>query len=205
MKLPVNQHLEQPWRVHAWVEDFDLLDVWRLPVEIEPGGAGNFDTFARSFDTSAVPERGAAGALFKLRLWLGRVFGWDEPTPRSIPGCVEQSVLERLPQTLRDEAPPFDPERDFQLVFHTANERLMEISNSTVHALVHFGVVTRDDGGAHVQMAVYCKPRGLFGRLYMAAITPFRLWIVYPALMKHFGRLSPARPSPSAGANAAAA
>jgi hypothetical protein len=33
-------------------------------------------------------------------------------------------------------------------------------------------------------MAVYVKPKGLLGKLYMKLIKPFRHWIVYPALMK---------------------
>jgi hypothetical protein len=37
-------------------------------------------------------------------------------------------------------------------------------------------------------MAVYVKPRGLFGRGYMALIKPFRYLIVYPALTRQLGR-----------------
>lgn len=33
-------------------------------------------------------------------------------------------------------------------------------------------------------MTVYVKPKGVFGYLYMLAIKPFRLLIVYPTLMK---------------------
>ena len=37
-------------------------------------------------------------------------------------------------------------------------------------------------------MAVYVKPRGLFGKGYMAFIKPFRYLVVYPALMRHIER-----------------
>jgi len=37
-------------------------------------------------------------------------------------------------------------------------------------------------------MAVYVKPRGTFGKAYMALIKPFRYVIVYPALMRQFER-----------------
>ena len=33
-------------------------------------------------------------------------------------------------------------------------------------------------------MAALVKPNGLFGRIYMAAIKPFRYLIVYPALTR---------------------
>ena len=35
-----------------------------------------------------------------------------------------------------------------------------------------------------VRMAVYVKPKGLLGKAYMLLIKPFRLWIVYPSLIK---------------------
>jgi hypothetical protein len=45
-------------------------------------------------------------------------------------------------------------------------------------------------------MAVYVKPNGLLGVVYMAAIKPFRYLIVYPALMRQIGREWRARPRP---------
>ena len=37
-------------------------------------------------------------------------------------------------------------------------------------------------------MAALVKPNGLFGRLYMAAIKPFRYLIVYPAMTRQWER-----------------
>jgi hypothetical protein len=37
-------------------------------------------------------------------------------------------------------------------------------------------------------MAVLVKPNGLLGRLYMAAILPFRYVIVYPPLIRGIGQ-----------------
>jgi len=37
-------------------------------------------------------------------------------------------------------------------------------------------------------MAVFVKPNGLLGAGYMAAITPFRHLIVYPAMMRQLER-----------------
>ena len=53
---------------------------------------------------------------------------------------------------------------------------------------MHIGWVPDQTGGYRGQMAVYVKPRGLFGRAYMAAIKPFRYLIVYPALLREFER-----------------
>jgi hypothetical protein len=53
---------------------------------------------------------------------------------------------------------------------------------------MHLAWVDRDNGTYQAQMAVYVKPRGRFGRAYMAFIKPFRYWIVYPALEGELGR-----------------
>jgi Protein of unknown function (DUF2867) len=44
------------------------------------------------------------------------------------------------------------------------------------------------NGEYELQMAVLVKPNGRFGRLYLAAIAPFRYLIVYPALTRHWER-----------------
>ena len=37
-------------------------------------------------------------------------------------------------------------------------------------------------------MAVLVRPNGRLGAAYMAAILPFRHWMVYPPLMREIGR-----------------
>ena len=57
------------------------------------------------------------------------------------------------------------------------------------------------DGGYRGQMAVYVKPNGVLGRLYMAAIRPFRHLGVYPPMLRQLGREWRARaaePAPAA-------
>jgi hypothetical protein len=51
-------------------------------------------------------------------------------------------------------------------------------------------------------MAVYVKPRGRFGRPYMAFIAPFRHWVVYPALLRQIERMTSwtSEPWPAAAA-----
>jgi hypothetical protein len=47
--------------------------------------------------------------------------------------------------------------------------------------------------GDRAQMAVLVKPNGRLGRAYMAAIRPFRLALVYPAMLRRLEREWPAR------------
>lgn len=62
------------------------------------------------------------------------------------------------------------------------------MGNRTVHAVMHLSWVPDDAGGYRGQMAVLVKPNGLFGRLYMAGIAPFRHLLVYPPLMRGFAQ-----------------
>ncbi|MEQ8458389.1 MAG: DUF2867 domain-containing protein [Sandaracinaceae bacterium] len=182
MRVDEETHRARPFRVHALARDFDLLDVWRFDVEGGPDGLARFcDQHERSLITGELVDSRVAAALFSLRLWLGRVFGWDEGAAQSIPGCTETSVRDRMPVEARAE--PGDGML-FERVYRTDREALYEISNDTVHALMHFGWVERGDGRWGPEMAVYVKPRGWFGRAYMRVIDPLRHLVVYPALMR---------------------
>ena len=77
---------------------------------------------------------------------------------------------------------PFEP------LYRTDDEFAAEISNQTVHGVMHLAWADKGEGRYQGQMAVYVKPRGRFGRGYMALIAPFRHWIVYPALLRQTER-----------------
>ena len=85
---------------------------------------------------------------------------------------------------------PFDP------LYKTAREAAAEISNKTVHAMMHLGWVDKGHGDNQGQMAVLVKPRGHFGKVYMDLIKPFRYWVVYPALLRQIERAWDARDKP---------
>jgi hypothetical protein len=177
------EHLAAPLRVHGLASDFELLDVWEYPIRARPPhDLPYFLAFARRVQTEMVAGRGPAAWLFRLRAAMGRAFGWDDkPEPLPIPGCEETTLRARLDPA--DVAEPPDA-MGFALVYELPNEALHEISNSTVHALMHIAWVDKGDGTHAPRMAVYVKPRGWLGRLYMAIISPFRHLVVYPAMMR---------------------
>jgi hypothetical protein len=76
----------------------------------------------------------------------------------------------------------------FAPLYRTDVEFAAEISNQTMHGVMHLAWVDNGEGRYQGQMAVYVKPHGLFGKGYMAFIKPFRYWIVYPALMRQIER-----------------
>ena len=186
MKLPNTAHTSRPWRIHEITRDFDLYDVWALPT---PGGPDDLPRLVRQVstgDTSDNPSW-AARMLFAIRWKLGKVLGWDDPD--SGVGSRVPTLRDRLPADLRDG--PSGPEFDrlpFNSLYLTDNEWAAEMANRTVQAVMHIGWVQDEAGGYRGQMAVLVKPNGLFGKLYMAAIAPFRHLVVYPPLMRGIER-----------------
>jgi hypothetical protein len=193
-------HESRPWRIREIVPDFTLEDVWALPVE---GGAEDFPELLR-IGTSLDPGRSESRAtrfLWQLRDRLGEWFDLGRiqvPAGKGgdagvgglpIPGTEETSLSERLPQDLREtEAGLNFGSLPFSFLYRTETEFAAEISNQTVHGVMHLAWVEQGEGRYQGQMAVYVKPRGRFGEGYMALIKPFRYWIVYPALMRQFER-----------------
>jgi Protein of unknown function (DUF2867) len=194
MRLPNAAHEAHVWRISEIADDFALLDVWALPVS---GGPGDFDAFLEvmsSIDPTGSPSA-AARALFRLRFALGALFGWDDAArKRPIPECDETSLRARLPVDLRATATEMPrPAGRFLPLYRTKDEWAAEISNDTVHAIMHLAWVEHGEGSHRPQMAVYVKARGMLGELYMKLIGPFRHWIVYPALMRQIRRAWEAR------------
>ena len=204
MKLSNSEQECRPWRIHELVPDFTLEDFWALPMRGGPDDFQDLLDVAGSFDPSRAESR-PTRLLWQLRDRLGAWFGLGEISSPvdpeatdtlSIPDSGESSLRDRLPPDLRATAPevtfgslPFVP------LYRLDHEAAAEISNKTVHGVAHLSWVELEDGTYEGRMAVYVKPRGAFGRAYMAAIKPFRHWIVYPALMKQMERTWNERPN----------
>ncbi len=197
MKLDNAAHLSRPWRIHEIVPDFTLEDVWALPVR---GSAEDFDTLLELIASSdpanadSLPTRLLWQLRDRLGSWLdlGRISAGasSADTGRlAIPGTSETTLASRLPEDLRDAIRDarFDS-LPFVALYRTDVEFAAELSNQTVHAVMHLAWVEEADGLYTGQMAVYVKPRGALGKAYMAAIKPFRYVIVYPALLRQIGR-----------------
>jgi hypothetical protein len=197
MRLPNAAHESRPWRIREIAPDFTLEDVWALPAH---GGADDFQALlelAASLDAAHADSR-ATRFLWRFRDRLGSWFhlgrisvpiDGDAAGKLPIPGTNERSLTERLPDDLRNTAADVDfGSLPFAPLYRTDVEFAAEVSNQTVHGVLHLAWVDQGDGRYQGQMAVYVKPRGRFGKGYMALIKPFRYWIVYPALMRQFER-----------------
>ena len=186
MKLPNVAHTSRPWRIHELTRDFRLEDVWALPT---PGGPDDFPRLVQgiaSGDPSHSSSR-AARTLFAIRWKVGELLGWDDPDDGL--GSRVPTLRDRLPVDLRDapSGPDFDT-LPFTSLYLLDDEWAAEIANRTVHGVMHIGWVPDGRGGYRGQMAVYAKPNGRLGSVYMAAIRPFRHLIVYPQMLRQIGR-----------------
>jgi hypothetical protein len=194
-------HRARPWRVHGLAADFKLLDVWRVPIVADPARGDRFLDFQRiAARNGERSDSRIAQGLFALRERIGRLAGWDDHNyQKPIPGCSERFVRERLTDADRardrsgGEELPHGSLINLRSVYLFDDESLQEVSNDTIHALLHLGWVDddqrRDQGGKTIEMAVYVKSRGLRSDLYMASIGPFRHLLVYPPWIARLVRL----------------
>jgi Protein of unknown function (DUF2867) len=182
MRLPKTAHTSRPWRIHELTRDFRLEDVWALPT---PGGPDDLPRLVQQMasGTPSQSDSRAARVLWAIRWKVGELLGWDGPDDGQV--SDRPTLRDRLPLDLREgpSGPDFD-EAPFTSVYLIEDEWAAEIVNRTVHGIMHLGWVPDQTGGYRGEMAVYVKPNGLLGAVYMAAIRPFRHLIVYPPLMR---------------------
>jgi hypothetical protein len=195
MRIPRAEHQAHPWVIAQIAPDFELIDAWALPAH---GGRDGFDALLEimaSLDGAAA-DSAITRALFRVRYQLGAWFGWDDTARRlPIPGSTDMTLSERLPADLRGSPPGPDlAATSFTALYRTSEEWAAELSNGTVHAVLHLAWVGQGEDLYRGQMGIYVKPRGRAGAAYMALIRPFRHLIVYPALMRQIGRAWTARP-----------
>jgi hypothetical protein len=196
MRVDVAQFRMLPLEVHAILKDVPPRDV--TVVDLPGGGPGRTLSDVRALISTSdlLSASPLARALFALRLWLGRAFGWDRPQHAP----PQMSYLSRVPPALqaRSLVQPGTIEGGFRLLYLVENESLAEIRNATAHAFL-CAALCEGPGGYRLYWAVYVKPSSWLTPVYMALIEPFRRFIVYPAMLGRVRRAWTARyPEPIA-------
>ena len=180
MRVDVGQFRRLPLEVHAILEDLPPRDV--SAIDLPGGGPGRTLSDVRAPITTGdlLSASPLTRALFALRLWIGRLFGWDQPWHDP----PQMSYLSRVPPALqaRSVVAPGTMEGGFRLLYVVGHESLAEIRNATVHAFLCAALFERP-GGYRLYWAVYVKPTSWLTSVYMALIEPFRRFIVYPAML----------------------
>jgi hypothetical protein len=186
MRLPDSAHTSRPWRIHELTPDFEVEDVWALAT---PGGRDDFPLLVEGFASADPSESGSAAvrALFAIRWKLGELLGWDSSDTGV--GSRVSTLRDRLPEDLRKagSGPEFHG-LPFTPLYMLEDEWAAEIANRTMHGVLHLGWVPDGAGGYRGQMAVLVKRNGLLGTAYMAAIRPFRHFLVYPRMLRDIDR-----------------
>ena len=84
--------------------------------------------------------------------------------------------------------PPGTRDGPFQVLYVRTQEAVSEIRNATVQAYLVLAVQPRP-GGHQLYLAVHVLPVSGWTNVYMALISPFRRFIVYPSLMRQFHKV----------------
>ncbi len=181
-QVVLQEFLVRPFRVHAFLDDVALHDVWAVDLPATPGRATlqEFNSRVRSGGSPAQipwPTR----ALFGLRFFLGKIFGWDREPEEGKPAYFAARLTDEDRE--RSSVVAGTPEKFFRVVYSFENETLLEVINRTVHAAL-LSALAPTPHGYRFYFAVYVRELGWTSRVYMALIDPFRKWLVYPALLE---------------------
>jgi len=173
-----------PLRVHAFLADVQLHDVWAVDLP-RPRAGITLDEFRRRvasgrlFTPSPVVQ-----ALLDVRLFVGRLFGWDRtPSEGTSPTFADRltpadRALSLAPAGMREGTDGL-----FRVVYRFENEQLDEVINRTAHAAA-LSALVETANSYRFYFAVYVLNVGRLTPLYMALIDPFRKLIVYPSLLR---------------------
>ena len=185
MRIDPEEFRSRHLRVHEFLQDVPLQDVWAM--QLRGGGTGRTLHDLRALLASAGLQtvNPVVKGLFRLRAQLGSLCGWD----RQRPTWGGESYVHRLTPTDRAQSvvPPGTPEGPFRLLYVFEHEQLSELRNATVHAFASLSI-GQVPGGYLAYWAIYVQPVSRFTALYMAAIAPFRRFLVYPAIIRKVQR-----------------
>ena len=183
-RISPREFLARPFRVHSFLAGVALHDVWavELPAAQERVTLQEFRRRLNLKRKGAVkrftlPTR----ALIRLRLLAGRMFGWDREPSETPPDLFAERLTPE--DRARTTVSAGNREGMFRVVYSFENELLLELINRTVHAAALSGLAETPHG-YRFYFAIYVRERGWITRGYMAAIDPFRRWVIYPAILR---------------------
>jgi len=95
MQIDTSEHYNQPWIVHDLLADFEVEDVWQFPIELAKNHTIPIFQNQLFSAMEQLSQKGIPGMLFKLRFFLGALFGWDKPIEPTINTTKEGSIRAR--------------------------------------------------------------------------------------------------------------
>src|SRR5271166_6320472 len=120
-----------PLRVHEFLAGVPLHDVWAVDLPRSRSGI-TLDEYLRVASARPLTLPPLARALLNIRLFLGRLLGWDcEPAATGL-----ETFATRLTDVDRSRSLVLAGTREglFRVVYRFENEQLLELINRTAHA-----------------------------------------------------------------------
>jgi hypothetical protein len=170
-----------PLRAHAYFADVPVYDVWRVELPGVDRPCTMLDVRATIRAAFAEPPGLAVRSLFGLRRLLGDLFRWDAPEASPFDWSWRRKLEAR--DIVSSVVAPGTPDGAFSVLYVHETEAVSEIRNRTVHGFVVLAVEPAP-GGHALYLAIHVLPVSAWTRSYLALIKPFRLWIVYPSLLR---------------------
>ena len=177
-----------PLRVHAFLADVPLHDVWAVDLPKHRDGVtlseflrrvGQHEFDAADAKVNRLPP--VARALFRFRFFLGRIFRLEAEPKDALAASFGNRLTAE--DRVRSSVASGTPEGLFRVVYRFENEQLLEVQNRTVHGAALSALAERADG-YRFYFGVYVRQRTWITPFYMGLIDPFQKWIIYPALLK---------------------
>jgi len=173
------QEFEQlPLRVHEFLTGVPLHDVWAVDLPRSRSGI-TLDEYLRVARPLTLPP--LTRALLSIRLYLGRLLGWDrEPAATAL-----ETFETRLTDVDRSRSLVLAGTREglFRVIYRFENEQLLELINRTAHAAA-LSALVETTNAYRFYFGVYVRSGSRFTAVYMALIDPFRKLVVYPSLLR---------------------
>ncbi len=185
MRIPDEAFRQLPLRVHTFLDDVSLHDVWTIRLRGNVEGCTLREFQARFMHDNMQRVSPIVKGLFWLRGMLGEMFGWDETTPQALASSYVHRLTEADRARSLDE--PGSASGPFRVLYAFDNEVLSEAINRTVHAF-SLMAMTPAPHGYMVYWAIYVKNVSWLTPLYMTLIDPFRRLLVYPMMIRSMER-----------------
>ncbi len=179
-KISTQEFEQLPLRVHEFLAGVPLQDAWAVDLSHTRSGITlhEFLPTARERLRTVSP---LVRALFGIRVFIGRVFGWDrEPAAFASDSFATRLTTADLSQSL---VPARSHEGAFRVVYRFENEQLLELMNHTAHGAV-LSALCEGPNIYRFYLGVYVRRVSRFTSIYIALIDPFRRLIVYPSLLR---------------------
>jgi hypothetical protein len=177
-RILTQQFQQLPLRVHDFLAGVPLHDVWAIDLPRARTGI-TLDEFLRNASACPHPQPRIVQILLNIRLFIGRLLGWDHE-PAAIQTFAARLTTE---DRLRSLAPAGTREGIFRVVYRFENEQLLELINGTAHAAAVSALVEATNA-YRFYFGVYVRNVTRFTPIYMTLIDPFRKLVVYPSLLR---------------------